>query len=201
MTHSGVVSVWLGLAAGAVVGALAAAGCGPTERVVNYKPFMSGLDGVQTQAPEVRERQKTPEIVNAEAMGPESLVTENPDGSKTLHSRNGLHLMWHLQRTLADNDADLFAGQVLCDLTRQEYLERGMDPREAFVTLKPQEKEIAKLFARMPLGENSPNVLRSIIGRNMFRVQLTGKSTEGLEWTGFDMVLEKGNWRLRWLVR
>lgn len=201
MNRSGDASLWRGLSAVAVVVLLAAAGCGPTERVVYYKPFMSGLDGVQTQAPEVRERQKTPEVVSAESMGPESLVTENPDGSKTLHSRSGLHLMWHIQRTLADNDADLFAGQVLCDLTRQEYLERGMDPREAFLTLKPQEKDIAKLFSRMPLGENSPNVLRSIIGRNMFRVQLTGKSMEGLEWTGFDMVLEKGNWRLRWLVR
>lgn len=178
--------------------------CRPEEKIVNYKPFLAGLEGVQTQTPAVIEHKDAPAVVDggSGSVTAEDLVQENPDGTVTLHSRSGLQLMSHIQRTLADNDAELFAEQVLSQVTREEYLDRGLDPREAFKAVKPHEGEVAKLFARMPLGEHSPNVIREIIGRNMFRVRLTGKSTDGLNrWTGYDMVLEGGNWRLRWFVR
>jgi len=185
-----------------VVVVVAGAGCQPEQKIVNYKPFMAGLEGVQTQTPAVVEQQKTPAILAAESAPADGLIQENPDGTKTVHSRSGLQLMSNIQRTLADNDAKLFAEQILSELTREEYLERGLDPTEAFKTLKPEEREIAKLFARMPLGEHSPNVTQEVIGRNIFRVRVTGQSMRGLEkWTGFDMVLENGNWRLRWFVR
>jgi len=179
-------------------------GCQQEERIVRYKPFLAGLEGVQTQTPAVVEKPKGPlaaaELPTA-ADGKDPLVVENPDGSKTLISRCGLHLMHHIQKTLADGDDKLFASQVLSQMTRDEYLGRGIDPREAFKTLKPREKEIAKLFSRMPLGENSPNVTMSTVGHNVFRVQLVGQAAKGLEgYTGFDMVLEKGSWRLRWFV-
>jgi hypothetical protein len=109
--------------------------------------------------------------------------------------------MYHIQDLLAKGDADLFADQVLSQTTRAEYRERGLDPRDAFATLKPREKEIAKLFARMPMAEHSPNVLMEPLGGNVFRVRVTGTATNGLgAWTGFDMALESGNWKLRWFV-
>jgi hypothetical protein len=191
--------------AGALVASIWAAllvGCQPEVKIVNYKPFMAGLEGVQTQTPAVVEQAPAPAVVEAGSITSEDLVQENPDGTKTLHSRSGLQLMSHIQRTLAENDAKLFAEQVLSEATREEYHDRGLDPKDAFKALKPHEGEIAKLFARMPLGEYSPNVHREIIGRNMFRVRLTGQSAKGLpRWTGFDMILDSGNWRLRWFVR
>ena len=187
----------------ATLAVLLPAGCQPEEKVIRYKPFLAGLEGVQTQAPPVAEKPKGPLAAPAEAQaqGDDALVQTNPDGSKTLLSRCGMHLMHHIQKTLAEDDDTLFADQVLSQLTRDEYLQRGLDPREAFKTLKLRQAEIAKLFARMPMGENSPNVNMETVGKNIFRVQLLGQAAKGLEgYTGFDMVLEKGNWKLRWFV-
>jgi len=72
---------------------------------------------------------------------------------------------------------------------------------DAFDELKQREREIAELFARMPLGEYTPQVIREKVGHNMFRVKVTGVGVRDLYWRGFDMVLEEGNWRLRWFVR
>jgi hypothetical protein len=179
---------------------LAGASCAPEERIVRYKPFLAGLENVQTQAPAVSDRANGGAT---ETQDPSkfSIVKENPDGTKTLISRSGLHLATHIQRTLAENDEKNFTAQLLSRITRDEFRERGLDPSQAFRALKPREKDIARLFARMPLGEHSPNAVMEPIGRNMFRVRVTGKSTEDLYWTGYDMVLEDGNWKLRWFVQ
>ena len=184
--------------------ALAAMGCEREVKVVKYKPFLSGLEGVQTQMPAVSDKPKTPLAAPDDPVIGEddALVQTNPDGTKTLISRCGLHLMHHIQKTLADGDEKLFAEQVLCQATRDEYTGRGLDPRESYRTLKPKQMDIAKLFARMPLGENSPNVTMDTVGRNIFRVHLVGQAAKGLDgYKGFDMVLEKGNWKLRWFVQ
>jgi hypothetical protein len=164
------------------------------ERDVNYKPFFAGLDGAKFNTPPSAGATAS----QGEAADPR-LVIENPDGSVTLVSRRGLHLMRHIQRTLAEEKPDLFLEQVLSRQTRSQYGARGLDPVQAFDTLKKHEREIARLFSRMPLGEQTPSVIMEKIGRNMFRVRLTGRATEGLQWTFFDMVLEEGQWRLLWL--
>jgi hypothetical protein len=199
------------IAALACVVIVAGAACQSDEKIVHYKPFFSGLAGVETQTPPVYGKEsvapsKMPEPAAAEPDKPgepvvDKLVVTTPDGKKKLISGSGVQLMYHIQTLLASGDAQLFADQVLCETTRREYLSRGLDPKEAFKTAKEREKEIAKMFARMPMGEHSPNVLMEPLGGNVFRVKLTGTATHGLEkWVGFDMVLEKGNWKLRWFV-
>jgi len=174
-------------------------GCRSEEKLVRYKPFFSGLEGAQTQTPAVGAQAAPVEFEEGQAG--EGLVIEHEDGSKTLIIRSGLHLMSHIQKLLADDEPELLVEQVLSEITRQEYLERGLDPGEAFATLKERERDIALLFSRMPLGEYSPNVLRTQLGRNFFRVQVTGQALKGLgRYKGFDMILEKGHWRLRWFV-
>jgi hypothetical protein len=174
-------------------------GCAREEKVVQYKPFFSGLSGAQMQTQPVAERPRTGsgEVIAESEMF--RTVVENPDGSRTLLSKSGRQLMSHIQNTLADNDAELFVAQVLSEATLREYAERQVDPREAFIQLKKSERDIAMLFSRMPLGENSPNVIMETIGRNMFRIRLSGASARDVgRYRGFDMVLENGNWRLRW---
>jgi hypothetical protein len=178
---------------------LVLAGCAQEEKIVNYKPFFAGLSGAQMQTQPVVARPGTGrgEVIDEADMF--RTVIENPDGSKTLLSKSGLQLMEHIRNTLADNEAELFVEQVLSELTRREYAERQLDPIEAFMHLKKDERDIAMLFSRMPLGENSPNVIMEPVGRNMFRVRLSGASARDVgRYKGFDMVLENGNWRLRW---
>ncbi len=171
------------------------------ERIVNYKPFFSGIEGAQTQTPGVSDGSGRSALRKAGKDDDVSLVHQNKDGTVSLISKSGRQLMMHIQRTIAEDEAGQFTNQVLSEITRAEYHERGLDPVQAFEEVKKNQKEIAKLFNRMPLGEHSPNVMMDPIGRNMFRVRVTGQSKKGLEkWTGFDMVFEKGNWRLRWFV-
>jgi hypothetical protein len=174
----------------------AAAGC--QERITKYKPFLTGVEGMQTQTAPVVEA--GPTIAKGED-GAGDLVKKNDDGTVTLISKSGRQLMAHIQRTLAEDERQQFTDQVLSESTRGEYFERGEDPSKAFDRLKRHQKEISKLFSRMPMGEHSPNVMMEQLGKNLFRVRVTGQAKKGLDrWTGFDMVLEKGNWRLRWFV-
>jgi hypothetical protein len=221
MEGNGTVRKRLGAATGPVTGALTEAGarsnmrrswrcaalvllllvpgCAREERIVHYKPFFAGLSGAQMQTAPVMQQQTLPggQVVDESELF--RTVIENPDGSKTLRSTTGLQLMMHIQNTLADNEAELFVEQLLSEITRREYRERNLDPIESFHTLKKDERDIARLFSRMPLGENSPNVLMENLGRNMFRVRLTGPATRDVgRYRGFDMILEGGNWRLRW---
>ena len=185
----------------AVCVACAAGAVSCQERVVNYKPFFTGLEGVETQSPAVSDGSGKVVLPDAEAGDKLKLIRENDDGSVTLVLKSGRHLMAHIQRTLADDEKEQFTEQVLSEITRAEYHERGVDPAKAFEALKKHQKDIAKLFNRMPMGEHSPHVIMEPIGRNMFRVRVTGQAKKGLDkWSGFDMVLEKGNWRLRWFV-
>jgi hypothetical protein len=175
---------------------LSATGC--QEKVINYKPFLTGIEGAKMQTAPVVE--KGPAIAKGDE-GAGTLVRKNEDGTVTLISKSGRQLMAHIQRTLAEDEQEQFTEQVLSEITRGEYFERGKDPAEAFALLKKHQKEISKLFSRMPMGEHSPNVLMERLGRNVFRVRVTGQAKKDLErWTGFDMVLEKGNWKLRWFV-
>lgn len=189
--------IWATLGAAALGAALG--GCQREERIVRYKPFLSGIPEAQTQTPAVGVESRQGDTTE---LAPESLVIENPDGTRTLVMRTGRHLMWHIQQTLANDERDLFGAQVLCKATRDEFAERGMSPSAAFDMLKPHEQAIAKLFARMPMGEHSPSVRQEMVGRNVMRVKVSGRAAEGLSpFRGFDMVLEQGNWRLRWFVR
>jgi hypothetical protein len=205
--------------------ALLLAACKPEEKIVNYKPFFSGLEGAETQTPGVFEKPaskepaapsakpgtasadgRTPEQVNEDAA---KLQVTNPDGSITLISKNGLQLMRHIERCLGEGDARLFAEQVLSAETAREFRERGKDPREALAMLMPHQRDIGKLFSRLPLGEHSPNVILETVGRNVWRVRIDDQAAFAMrdrttgtpaKYRGFDMVLENGNWRLRWFL-
>src|SRR5215203_6182037 len=69
---------------------LSLAECAPEQKTVRYKPFFSGLDGMETQTPPVYEK----DVAVAGKDGApgtleESLVVITPDGKKRLLSRTG----------------------------------------------------------------------------------------------------------------
>jgi len=185
------------------IAALAAASlllgtCGaPEQKVVRRKPWFSGLKDAQgdTAAIIPDEEQRTYfELPESE------IVVEKPDGSRELLARNGRHLMVHVYNCLMDMERELFVDQVLSDETKAEFRERGFDPADAFERLLAMEDDIVLLFSLMPNGERSPGVLYRPVGGRVFRVELTGPQASGLALAGFDMVMERGNWKLRWFV-
>lgn len=194
MTRGGKSRHAIALAAAlAMASALAALpGCQNDERVVSYKPFLTGLQDAQTQTPAVLTAEH--KGVDARATPADKLIVEEADGSKRLVARSGLQLMRHIQRALAEEDTRFLAAEILCAQTRREYVERGLDPTEAYRTLKEREQDIQKLFARMPAGEGSAFVVVTPLGERVKRLRLTPQAGKGLAWTGFDMVLEGARW-------
>lgn len=184
-----VVVFWFGILAGCV-----------EERVVYNNPFLGRIPGAQSGTPVSAPKGARTDTRFDPKSDPGTLRVEHPDGSITLVAKTGQQLFRHLMTTLREDDPDLFVDEVLSERTRQEYYDRGIDPSQAFVTIKEREADLNKLYRALPMGEFTPGIFAEDLGDRTRRVALYGKEAQGLAWNGFDMVLEKGNWRLRWFV-
>lgn len=181
----------------AAVALMPLAGCTPETRIVRYNPPLAGLPGAQTGSTVVRD---LCEYQDPTAVAEDELERELPDGSKVLTAKTGRHLMIHIHNTLDRGERDLFTEQVLSKVTKAEYQARGMDPGQAFDTLLARRDDISRLFNMLPSGEFTPGVFARNIGSNTRRVEVEGMAARGLRWSGFDMVMEGGSYRLRWFV-
>ena len=174
---------------------IAAAGC-VEERIVQNRPMLSGLPGAVTGRPVTGPAG----AVETKTVPDDKIVVENKDGTTTLLAKTGRQLMIHIVTTLDKDQRELFVQQVLSEKTRQEFYERGLDPSLAFDELQRRRGDIDVVFSRMPAAESSPGVLVKQVEKKTTRVQLTGMAAEKLLWIGFDMTMEKGNWKLRWFI-
>lgn len=172
-------------------------GCEEERRVVRWDPMLGNLPGAQTGTPYVREMKG---YVDPTRIPAEDLRKEADDGKVTLTARTGRHLMMHIYVTLDKNERDLFTEQVLSEVTKREYYSRGKDPREAFDTLRERWEDVNMLFDTIPAGEFTPGVFARNMGDGVRRIEVQGPAAAGLHWTGMDMVMERGNWKLRWFV-
>lgn len=185
------------VAAVALCAALCAA-CKTETRIVKWDPFLGGLPGAESQMPVLRD---VGDYKDPTAVPDNRIRIENEDGTVTLIAKSGRHLMVHIYATLQAEERELFVEQVLSKVTRNEYVQRGLDPAKAFDDLKLRRDDMAALFSVMPAGEFTPGVMYQKLGNRMARLQVSGMAARGLEWTCMDMVMEDGNWRLRWFGR
>jgi len=180
----------LGVAAVALV-----AGC--ESRVVRYDPMLGGLPGAESNTRVVRD---LGDYKDPTKVAGNKIEVENADGTTTLTAKTGRHLMVHIYNALVRDEKELFADQVLSQVTREEFAARGKVPTEAFETLLARFDDIQELFNRMPLGEYTPGVFIKPVGNRVKRVALDDVTARDLVYSGFDMVMEDGNYRLRWFV-
>lgn len=175
-----------------------AAGC--ETKVVRYNPPLAGLPGAQTGVAPVYDSSMKAADSPLSAQPTQKPIIENPDGTKTLISRNGRDLMYHIAWTMREDDEKTFTEQVLSEKTRDEFYERGYDPKLAFREMKRRREDLEKLFKMLPSAELSPGVQLETVGVNVMRVRLHYVDKEALPWCGFDMILEGSNWKLRWFI-
>ncbi len=173
---------------------LVLAGCETYERDVSGRPFFSGLDGAVV-----------PEVADARPTGyrdpsakPIELRAEADDGAVTLRALTGRHLMRHIFETLRDQERELFTEQVLSEATKAEFAAHGQSADDAYEMLLGSLPDIERLFARMPMGEYTPNARVESIGPGLLRVRLLKGVGRDLRWQGFDMIMEEGSQRLLW---
>lgn len=123
-------------------------------------------------------------------------IQEDEDGEIAIRARNGAELIRVIIWALAEDQREVFTNQILSDITYNEFIDRGLDPSDAFDMLKQHERDIRALYARMPQAELTPGATFRKIDRNMFRV--TPQAKRDLRWTSMDMVFRRGVWTLRW---
>lgn len=183
------------LRASAALVVMVLAGC-VEERIVKNRPMLASLPNAVVQRPVT-----APEgTVALDTLADDQIVVENADGTTALLAKTGRQLMIHIVTTIDSGQRDLFIDQVLSTTTRNEFLQRGLDPGLAFDECKRRRDAIDTLFSRMPGAEASPGVRVKQVEKKTMRVQLTGLAAEDLYWIGFDMTMERGNWKLRWFV-
>lgn len=178
---------------------VAIGGCQRYERVVSYNPPLASLPGAHTGTRPVRE----PSQRDKQA-GDGRIVIEHEDGTVELISRNALQMLTHIRRLIAATGEEaeesemLFTEQILSEVTRREFIERGYDPAEAYKELQRRQTDVMALLARMPMGEFTAGLFLKPLERNTFRLEVPARAAEGLEWTFVDIVVERGKWKLRW---
>lgn len=185
----------------ALVAASLLAGCEMERRVVAVRGGLHGLPGaVGGEGPPPPAQ--GPTLANPmgytapEGTGP-TLRVESPGGDITLVSRNARELAYHLRSTLADNEYDLLYDQLLSTQTKDEYLDRGLDPREAIRFFEAFRLEIARLLSQLQFAERVPMDLGEPIGANRYRLEVPPGTIEPpLRFRRFDYAFERGGARL-----
>ncbi len=186
-----------------VAGLLLLAGCAqPEEKVTRYKPFFTGLDGAKFGGPDGEGAPVNPNrgVADPGALGSGSSVIEHDDGTRTLVSKSVQQLIAHLERELdAEGNGQIVAEQLVSELTIERFRADGRPPALIVEFLRSIRPDLAKLFARMPLGEYSPQVVLHQPGDRTFEIEVSGKYADGLRFKRLFARLEGGNWKFVWV--
>lgn len=177
----------------AIAAALALAGC---EQEIIYKepPLFAQLDGAIVGGVETKKGRNG----SLEGVATVPRVQTDEDGHVTMTSLTVRDLIANILDTMDQDRADLFANQLLSEITRQEFIERGYDPEAAFDYVRKNDKAIRMLFTRMPGGEQTPGLFLRAQGGGVYRLPVP--KTREMKLRGIDVIFEAPSWRLRWFV-
>lgn len=183
-----------------LAGALLAGACAQEEKVVRYNPFFGRLSGDGWIASGATQE------IGVETMGipdpvpgDDRIVIELPNGHVRLVSRSVRDLMSHIERTLDEDEFDLFERYILSQKTKDYLASQGQTPRDLFRVMQNSRKAIAKTFGRMPFGERTPSCLFEKAGPRMFVLKLTGLAARDVPYTKLWVSYEGGEYRFVWL--
>lgn len=171
--------------------------CQPEKKEALVNPFFANLPGAEYGMAVKRD---LGDYEDPGKLSEDDLVVETEPGEVKLLARSVRHLMIHIHNTLEEDQRDLFVDQVLSEATKLEFRDRGLEPGVAFDFLQSQRAEIDALFNSMPGGESTPGLFLRPVGDRTYRIALDGMQGRDLGWVGMDVVLEGGNYKLRWFV-
>lgn len=174
--------------------------CESEPKVTHYRPFFTGIGGAEFATPPVNPDK---DFVDPTRVAPDAkLVVEHEDGTRTYSAPSPRIVMAHLEALLDENsevgDQELLE-QIISEKTKQHFREKGKDPMEYIAALREARKDIARFFARMPMGEQSPTVLIDQPGDNTWIIRVTGAAAKGLRFTRLWTRLEGTQWKLMWI--
>lgn len=197
-------------AGGILLVSFLAAGC-VEEKVIYNRPILGGLPNAQTGQEVTAPKGYTGPAFGAglqpQETGPDGkpktgadvLIIEK-DRKRLMLARTGRELMIHIYRSLEKEDKQFFVDEVLSERTRSECYQRGVQPDLLYEGLLEVGDEVVELFNAMPQGEATPGVLMNPVGGGIFRLEVDPRRVKDSRFQGFDMVMERGQWRLKWLI-
>ncbi|MFG0292757.1 MAG: hypothetical protein ACF8MJ_06335 [Phycisphaerales bacterium JB050] len=127
------------------------------------------------------------------------LRRELENGDILLISRTPGELIFHLRRTLRDEEWDLVYDQLLSTKLKEAYEEQGKDPRAALEFVRRHSREIIELLTMVPAADQTPGANFRSIGRNIYRLTIPGGKNVDSTFISMDIVYEDRQFRLRML--
>ncbi len=177
-------------------------GCASEEKTTRYKPFFTGIAEAEFNDQPVNPDggHIDPSLRNA-AVG-ENAVLEKPDGSKVYLTYSPMQLFIHIQNLLDEGtpEADrIILDQLTDEHTKEHMRSQGKDPMGFVADLHLYRKDIAKTFARMPMGEHTPTVMVDQPGDRTWVLNLTGQAAQGVKFRQVWIRQDMGQWKLEWM--
>lgn len=180
----------------AMVVAISVSGCSVETTYID-PPKFSEIPGATVRGVEVTPRSKAGRV-DAPPEAISRLIKDDDGNVVGLLSVSVRDLVANILYTMTEDRPDLFARDLMSQITRDEFTERGYDPLRSWEIVEQTDRPIRKLFTRLPDGEFTPGVFMVPQGRNVYR--LSFPKERGYYWRGIDVVFEAPSWRLRWFV-
>lgn len=188
-----------------------AAGCTPTTRVVAVRGGLQNIEGaeggIRPDGGGTPRRADDLRSVAARLYGPLpgvpvdglELRRELENGDIVLVTRSPGELVFHLRRTIRDEEWDLIYDQLLSEHLKEAYAERDMDPRESVEFIKRYARDIVQLLSMVPAGDQTPGADFQRLGRNAYRLTIPGGKANETTFHSMDIVFENRQFLLRML--
>jgi hypothetical protein len=187
---------------GAGVLLLGVAACSPQEQTTRYKPFFTGIAEAEFNDQPVNADLGHVDPALRNGIVAENAILEKPDGSKVYLTYAPMQLFIHVQNLLDEGtpEADrIILDQLTDEKTKEHMRSQGKDPIGFVEDLHLYRKEIARTFARMPMGEHTPTVVVEQPGDRQWVLVLTGQARDGLKFKEVWIRQDMGQWKLEWL--
>lgn len=182
--------------------------CQPTTRVVSVRGGLQNIEGAEggiRPDPSAASSTASLESIASRLYGPlpgqpvdgNLLRRELENGDIVLVSRSPAELVFHLRRTIRDEEWDLIYEQLLSEQLKTAYEERGLEPTAAIEFIQRYAREITELLIMIPAGDQTPGAGFDRLGRNAYRITIPGGRLNETAFVSMDVVYEERTFRLR----
>lgn len=182
-------------------------GCGETRRVISVRGGLQNIEGAEGGIKPASGRSGGVDLqsLSTHLYGPlpgepvDGMVLRRKleNGDIKLVSRTPSELIFHLRRTLRDEEWDLLYEHLLSQQLKEAYSEQNLDPKESVEFLKRHSRSIVQMLAMVPGGDRTPGASFQRTGRNTYRLTVPGGRSNEVPFASMDIVYEQREFRLR----
>lgn len=198
------------LTAAALPALIGPTGCTPTSRVIAVRGGLQNIagaeGGIRPEGGQGRTGQNLQSVTTrlygslpGEPVDGMVLRRKLENGDIVLISRSPSELIFHLRRTIRDEEWDLVYDQLLSEQLKDAYADQNLDPRQSVEFLQRHARSIVDMLAMIPSGDQTPGAAFQQTGRNTYRLTVPGGRGNEIRFTSMDLSYEGRQFKLRML--